>query len=644
MPTPEKLFERAIAAYREGKHITAKKLITKIGRGLGSHPQILHLKAFIEVELGTAQNALNALNQAAIHFPDDGNIQNALGISLRKLSRYVESEKAHRRAIDLNPSDAAYHQNFGNLLSESGNLEGAVTAYSHALQLAPTFSDIAISLATDLNRLSRKNEAVIILESQIDRDPENIDLRIQLANIEHQSANLPAALSWYTSIAEIEPKNAAAAGGLMSIGVLQGSVEKSIASFECWQSTYGSNHELDGIYVHALNYLPTAKPVDIRTAAESARSKLRVSGPPPSIYRSRQSIKIGIISKKFGVHPVNFFSAPLMSAIDQDAIEFELFGSHVPENQASQSIKAMATHWHDITHMPPEERVAFIRSRNLDVAISPTGHEETEILELFRPRIAPVQIAAFAIFCTTGVKQMDGLLTDYYQTPNGYEDGYTEDLIRMPNGYVCFQPYDFLPPIDSINSQSKSITTYGSFNNLAKVCDSTLSLWSSILNVVPNSEILIKTQALGDEQTRQTFSNRAQSAGIDVNRLILEGPSSHLDLLKSYLRVDVALDPLAYSGGLTTLEALWMGTPVVTLPGNTFARRHSFSHLSVAGLNDWVAHSPEHYVEIAVQLAEETSSHNDFRKWLRGQIAASPTNDALAYARDFTKCLRNFIK
>ena len=453
MASLEKQFERAVAAYRAGKYIAAKKMITKMEREVGAHPQILHLKAFIEIEVGTPQIALNALNQAATHFPDDGNINNAMGVSLRKLGRFAESEKAHRRAIDLNPNDAAYHQNYGNLLSESGNLEGALNAYSHALQIDPTLSEVAISLAADLTRLERKNDAVTVLETQIHRAPHHIGLRLQLANIEHQSANLPDALKWYTSVAKIEPENASAAGGVMSLGVLQGNVEKALSDFDRWQSMHSRPHELGGSYVHSLNYSPTVGLTELRAAAEEVRPTLKVSGPPPTIISGNRPIRIGIVSKRFGMHPVNFFSSPLIGAIDRDEFEFELFASHVPDNAASQSIKTKAVHWHDITHMQPDERVTFIRSRNLDVAISPAGHEESEILDLFRPRIAPVQIAAFAVFCTTGVKQMDGFLTDNHQTPSGVENGYTEDLIRMPNGYVCFQPYDFFRQSGLLNQR-----------------------------------------------------------------------------------------------------------------------------------------------------------------------------------------------
>lgn len=641
MASPEKQFKRAVTAYQDGKFVSARKLISKLEREVGSHPQILHLKAFIEVELGSPKQAIEALCNAAKHFPNDGNIFNALGVSYKNAEQFSDADAAHRRAIEINPDDAAYYRNYGNLLSMLGNIADAVSKYQKALELSPDSSDIALVLATDLNRVGQKNAAVFTLETQMARDPGNIELPLNLASLEHQSSNLPSARKWYKSALEMDSSNADAAGGLMSIGVLEGDVEAALSTFEAWQKENDQHHHLSGAYIHALNYRPSTTPDDIRQAAESAKTKLRLSGQPPSLKQIDRPLKIGIISRRFGGHPVNYFSSPLLAAIPSDQIQFELFASNVPESPASQSIKSLANQWHDITQKKTEERATFIRNRNLDVVISPSGHEEAELLDLFRVRLAPFQIAAFAIFGTTGVKQMDGLLSDKFQTPIGTDDDYTEDLIRMPNGYICFQPYDFLPALETRKLGSQPV--FGSFNNIAKICDHTLALWSSVMQAVPNSSLLIKTVALGDQQTREKFEQRAIQAGISSERLMLEGPSSHLDLLKSYLRVDVALDPLAYSGGLTTLEALWMGAPVVTLPGETFARRHSLSHLSVAGLTHWVADSTEEYISIAGQLAEQATMRDDFRKWVREQIASSPTSDEERYASDFLRSIRAFM-
>lgn len=642
MKSPEKQFERAVAAYQSGKFIAAKKALTKLERDVGPHPQILHLKAFLEVETGKPAAAIAALETAAQHFPNDANLYNALAVSLRKVSRYADAEAAHLRAIELNPQDTAYFQNFGNFLSEVGRLSEAISVYRQALDISPDLTEVALALAQDLNRVGQVSDAKIVLETQTQRDPDNIDIRLQLASLAHQSSNLSEARNWYLSVAETDPGNANAIGGLMSIGVLQGDVERALARFEDWQKTYGGNHRITGAYVHALNYRPNIDPATLRDVAESIRAPFRLSGSPPSIMDKNRTLRVGILSRHFGPHPVSYFSKPLIVASVSEELEFEIFASQVSENDTSRLIRNRVHQWHDIAHMDTEERATFIRSRNLDIAISPSGHEESDLLDLFRARLAPIQIAAFAIFGTTGVKQMDGLLTDEYQSPTGTEDHYTEDLIRMPDGYVCFEPYEHLPAIDNLDRPSKPI--FGSFNNIAKICDKTLSLWSSVLSAVPDGMLIIKTSALADTETREMFMKRAMVAGIAEERLVLEGPCNHADLLKSYLRVDVALDSLAYSGGLTTLESLWMGTPVVTLPGQTFARRHSLSHLSVAGLGNWVADSRDQYVSIAAELAAEAISRNDMRSWVREKMVKSPTSDARKYARDFTKSVRAFIK
>jgi|GEM_PF-3080680 len=642
MKSPEKQFEHAVAAYQSGKFIAAKKIITKLERDVGPHPQILHLKAFLEVETSKAEIAIAALETAAQHFPNDPNLFNALAVSLRKTSRYADAEAAFLRAIELNPHDAAYFQNFGNFLSEAGRLSEAISVYQQALNISPDLTKVALSLAMDLNRVGQISDAKAVLETQLQRDPEQIDIRLQLASLAHHSSNLSEAQKWYLSVAETDPGNADAISGLMSIGVLQGNVEQALARYENWHKTHGGNYQITGAYVHALNYRPNIDPTTLRDAAESIPAPFRLSGSPPSITDKNRTLRIGIISRHFGPHPVSYFSKPLLGAGLSGDFEFEIFASHVSENDTSKLIQSRAHQWHDITHMDRLEQATFIRSRNLDIAISPSGHEESDLLDLFRARLAPVQITAFGIFGTTGIKQIDGLLTDEYHCPAGTEDHFTEDLIHMPDGYVCFEPYEYLPAIDKADRHSTPI--FGSFNNIAKICDDTLSLWSSVLSAVPGGILVVKTTALADSQTREMLMKRALAAGIAAERLVLEGPSSHVELLKSYLRVDVALDPLAYSGGLTTLESLWMGTPVVTLPGRTFARRHSLSHLSVAGLGNWVANSQEQYVNIAAELAEEAISRKDMRSWLRDKMVKSPTSDAQKYARDFSNSVRAFIK
>jgi predicted O-linked N-acetylglucosamine transferase (SPINDLY family) len=128
--------------------------------------------------------------------------------------------------------------------------------------------------------------------------------------------------------------------------------------------------------------------------------------------------------------------------------------------------------------------------------------------------------------------------------------------------------------------------------------------------------------------------------GVAADRIEMQGKSPHADLLAEYRRVDVGLDTFPYSGGLTTCEALWMGIPVVTWPGQTFAGRHSLSHLSNVGLPETVTASQQEYVECAARLAEDLPRLATLRSRLRQQMASSPLCDASRFTRNWTVAMR----
>jgi predicted O-linked N-acetylglucosamine transferase (SPINDLY family) len=149
---------------------------------------------------------------------------------------------------------------------------------------------------------------------------------------------------------------------------------------------------------------------------------------------------------------------------------------------------------------------------------------------------------------------------------------------------------------------------------------------------------------LDDPVVRARVEHCFADAGIEPKRLVIEGSLPHLELLNRYSETDIALDSYPYSGGLTTIEAMFMGVPVVTLPGRTFAGRHSLSHVSNAGLGELTARDADDYVRIAVQLAEDTTRLRELRRTLRARLQSSPILDAARYARDFTSLMRGVVE
>jgi protein O-GlcNAc transferase len=241
---------------------------------------------------------------------------------------------------------------------------------------------------------------------------------------------------------------------------------------------------------------------------------------------------------------------------------------------------------------------------------------------------------------TTGLPEMDWILTDRWETPPELAHLYTERLLLMPDGYVCYSPPPYAPDVAPLPALINGHVTFGCFNNLAKVTPRVIATWCSVLRRVEGSHLVLKTHQFTDPVTTGRVRAAFATHGIPPERLELRGPSGHRDFIGEYNDIDIVLDPFPYSGGLTTCEALWMGVPTVTVPREIFASRHSMSHLSNAGLADWVACDMAAYVELAVTKASDVAALAALRARLRARVKASPLCDAPRFGRNLGAALR----
>jgi len=195
--------------------------------------------------------------------------------------------------------------------------------------------------------------------------------------------------------------------------------------------------------------------------------------------------------------------------------------------------------------------------------------------------------------------------------------------------------------VGPLPAASSGRITLGSFSNPVKINGQVVAAWCRVLARVPGSRMLLKYPGLDDRETASRFLQQLAAEGISADRVQLEGRSPRADLLAAYNRVDIALDTFPYSGGLTTFEALWMGVPVVTWPGRTFAGRHALSYLSTAGLGELVAADEADYVERVAALAGDLNRLRGLRETLRGRVAASPLRDPARLAGHLMEFLRD---
>jgi len=285
--------------------------------------------------------------------------------------------------------------------------------------------------------------------------------------------------------------------------------------------------------------------------------------------------------------------------------------------------------------------VAAARVRNIDILIDLGGYGDASRMAACANRLAPVQIKWVGMQAhSSGLAEMDWFLTDRWETPLGFETLYSEKLLRLPDGYICYSPPTYAPDVAVLPALRNGFVTFGCFNNLAKLTPALIQTWAAILRRVPNAKLVLKTHQLSDPETAGWFRHRFAALNIGPERLDTRGSSGHRAFMGEYGDIDIVLDPFPYSGGLTTCEALWMGVPTITCPGEIFGSRHSTSHLSNVGLADWVTGSVEDYIEMAVARAGDLAALAALRADLRDRVRASPLCDAPRFGRNLGTALR----
>jgi predicted O-linked N-acetylglucosamine transferase (SPINDLY family) len=332
-----------------------------------------------------------------------------------------------------------------------------------------------------------------------------------------------------------------------------------------------------------------------------------------------------------------------LECIDKTKASIVCYYDLLPEDEYTAHFRAASDEWHVIRGWTHEHLAEQVHRDEIDILIDLMGHTGERLLAFAR-KPAPLQITWLGYVGTTGLTAIDCLLADRFHVRPGEETFYCEQVIRMPHDYVCYGPPPTSPDVGPLPAASAGHMTFGCFNNAVKLSPVILDAWAQILLRVPGSRLLIKNRSMNQPELRDRLHAQFAQHGIPPQRVILEAGCAHQELLASYGRVDLALDTQPYSGGLTTCEALWMGVPVVTFPGGTFAGRHSVSHMTNAGYPQFVAEDLSGYIELAVSWASRLAELAAIRSHLRETMLRSPLCDGPQFANDFLNLLRQTLQ
>jgi predicted O-linked N-acetylglucosamine transferase (SPINDLY family) len=292
------------------------------------------------------------------------------------------------------------------------------------------------------------------------------------------------------------------------------------------------------------------------------------------------------------------------------------------------------------THWTQAQLTQRIRADGIDVLIDLAGHTSHNRLVMLSQRVAPVQVSFLGYPGSTGVPNIDWLLADPVVVPPEHDVLCTERVYRLPNAVFCFAPEVDYPYPTYDAAKAVRPLTFGSFNNVPKLTPHTIALWAKVLARVPGSRLLLKAPSFRDESAVRIFRERFERQGVDASRIGFRGPVGLTDMMAEYADVDMALDPVPYNGGTTTLQAMWMGVPVVVKEGQNFVSRMGASFMRAAGLPEWVADSDEAYVDTAARMASDRQGLMHLKAGLRARLQAAPAWNIEEYTRDMERALR----
>jgi predicted O-linked N-acetylglucosamine transferase (SPINDLY family) len=531
----------------------------------------------------------------------------ALHVAHGRIAKAIAELRAAEALLPGNPEIDA---ELGLLLASAGQMAAAEESIGRALLSRP--NDIALRnrLATVLWKSHRIGEAAAILDraiADLGSDPALLMNRALLLN-------------------------------------LGGQQERALAAADAAVAATAGSRDALITRLCVLPYHPAESAASLREAAKAAAQRFRGRSPRRSFPNPdpERPLTVGLLSGNLCCHPVGWLTVAGIEALPET--EFRVVGYSLRRRHdvISARFRARCALWRELAGAKASEIAGAIAADHTDVLVDLGGYGEGGCPASVALRPAPVQIKWIGSqFSTSGMPAIDWLLTDRWQTPRGFEHFYTERLLRLPDGYACYAPPASAPEVGPLPALRNGHVTFGCFNNLAKITQPVLETWSDILARLPSSRLILRTHALGDPLTVNTTNERLCSAGIDLGRVEVLSGVAHRDLLATYDAVDLGLDPFPYNGGLTVCESLWMGVPVVSLYGESFASRHALSHLSNVGLAGWAVPSREDYVSRAIAAAADVQALAALRAGLRARVRASPLCDASRFGIHLGHALRH---
>ena len=634
------LLKRGLDFHRSGQLSNAMQMYRQVLTINPRHPDAFHLSGLIHHARKEYDSAIQLIEKAIKINSKVAMFHYNLGTVLNDSGCWKEAVLSYHRAIELKPDYAEVYSNLGNTLSSMGNTEDALAALSRAIELKPDFSDAYCNRGAALRRAGRDKDAFAAFNAALGLNPKCFQACHNIGNLYRDQDQISDAVRSFQHGLSIHSGSAEGWNNLGAALMNQGKISDAKLAFA---KALGINPEYAGAHSNllmGLHYDEYIDPLAVceahrewqqkhgKTEIESAKTRKKSSG-------TDGRIRIGYVSPDFRKHSVAFFIEPVLRHHDRSRFHIRAYADVEIPDTVSRSIQSVVDDWTDISGLTNAGFLKRIQADQIDILIDLAGHTSHNRMGVFAKKPAPVQATWIGYPDTTGLDAMDYRLTDVWADPPGLtEHLHTETLVRLPGGFLCYQPAVNTPEISNTPALTTKTITFGSFNCRSKINHRVLKAWAEILHAVPDSRMIIKGRGMGDVETRQSIADEMISMNIPAHRLEIIGFLPFQEHLNLYHQVDIALDTFPYNGTTTTCEALWMGVPVVTFSGDVHVSRVGTSLLSNIGLSELIAGSVEDYIHTTVELAQRPDHLQHLRQSMRHRMLSSRLMQPETFTRD----------
>lgn len=487
---------------------------------------------------------------------------------------------------------------------------GAVEAFAMARDLAPDAPDALMWLGECRRKCGELDEAERLFKQAAALAPGDVQPKYSLAMLYGDKGDYGRASQGFDEVLAMSPGNLPAISGKLAIGL------------------YSDSCDARG---------------NVRLAREYGQLVERNVGVPFSnwpVEAEPARLKVGFVSGDLREHSVGYFLEDFLSLVDQSRIQLYAYPTHRRADELTARILPIFSAWKPLSGMTDQAAAEMIRADGIHVLVDLSGHSLDGRLPVFALRPAPVQCCWLGYCATTGLSAMEYYLADAATLPPELETQFVESVWRMPRSYLCFSRPKTDVRVGPLPALAAGRITFGSFNNLSKVGEHVLDVWSDVLHAVPNSCLMMKAKQLQDSEACRTTYERFAVRGIGPERVQLLGPiNNRAEHLAAYGAIDIALDTFPYNGVTTSAEALWMGVPVLTLAGTRFLSRQGVGILESSGLAEWVAADETAFVAKAVAFSSDLKRLAETRASMRGRLSGSAVFQPESFAKDFENAM-----